>query len=266
VDTAWLFRTLGHRTTVKTRVLAGGMHSARQQVVRIDREAPTTLGAGTNRRFEQTVRKALEGCDAVLLSDYGYGLVTPSLASMVKRWLHRSKRRRQPPVLVDSRYDLLRYRGLTACTPNQSEAEQLLRVRIEDDSRALERAGRAILKRTRTQATLLTRGSRGMALFQPGVRTEHIQIYGSDEVTDVTGAGDTVIATMTVALAAGASVLGHPANAVAMLANHLAARGEEIPAGTLILSGGATEAIPVAAGDAISVRFQDLGSVSMRFV
>lgn len=69
-----------------------------------------------------------------------------------------------------------------------------------------------------------------------------------------------------VALAAGASVLGHPANAVAMLANHLAARGEEIPAGTLILSGGVTEAIPVAAGDAISVRFQDLGSVSMRFV
>jgi rfaE bifunctional protein kinase chain/domain len=205
VDTAWLFRTLGHRTTVKTRVLAGGMHSARQQVVRIDREAPTTLDAATNRRFERAVRKAIEGCDAVLLSDYGYGLVTPSLASTVKRGLHRSRPRRQTPVLVDSRYDLLRYRGLTACTPNQSEAEQLLGVRIEADIRALERAGRAILKRTRTQATLLTRGSRGMALFQPGVPTEHIPIYGSDEVTDVTGAGDTVIATMTVALAAGAS-------------------------------------------------------------
>jgi len=67
-------------------------------------------------------------------------------------------------------------------------------------------------------------------------------------------------------MAAGASVLGHPAEAIAQLANHLAARGEEIPAGTYIMSGGATEAIPVAAGDSIQVRFQDLGSVSMRFV
>lgn len=69
-----------------------------------------------------------------------------------------------------------------------------------------------------------------------------------------------------VAMAAGAAVLGHPAVAVAALANHLATRGEEIPAGTFIMSGGATEAIPVAAGHSISVRFQDLGSVSMRFV
>lgn len=69
-----------------------------------------------------------------------------------------------------------------------------------------------------------------------------------------------------VAMAAGASVLGHPAEAIAQLANHLAARGEEIPAGTYIMSGGATEAIPVTAGDSIQVRFQDLGSVSMRFV
>lgn len=69
-----------------------------------------------------------------------------------------------------------------------------------------------------------------------------------------------------VAMAAGAAVLGHPAAAVAMLANHLAQRGEEIPAGTFIMSGGATEAVPVAKGDSIQVRFQDLGSVSMRFV
>jgi 2-oxo-3-hexenedioate decarboxylase len=69
-----------------------------------------------------------------------------------------------------------------------------------------------------------------------------------------------------VAMAAGAAVLGHPAAAVAMLANTLARRGEEVPAGTLILSGGATEAIPVTAGDSIHVRFQDLGSLSLRFV
>jgi len=152
VDTSWLVRPPGHRTTVKTRILAGSMHAARQQVVRIDREAPTKLNAASHRRFEQIVSKAVDGCDAVLLSDYGHGLVTANLASMIRRLLHRSTRRRETPILVDSRYDLLRYRGLTACTPNQSEAEQLLGVRIEDDLRALERAGRAILKRTRTKA------------------------------------------------------------------------------------------------------------------
>jgi rfaE bifunctional protein kinase chain/domain len=106
---------------------------------------------------------------------------------------------------VDSRYDLLRYRGLTACTPNESEVEQMLDVRIGDDLRTLERAGREVLKRTRMQAVLITRGSRGMALFETGRSTVHIPIFGSDEVADVTGAGDTVIATMTLAIAAGAS-------------------------------------------------------------
>jgi rfaE bifunctional protein kinase chain/domain len=109
------------------------------------------------------------------------------------------------PILLDSRYNLLRYRGLTACTPNESEVEQLLGVRIGDNIRVLERAGRALLKRTRMQAVLITRGSRGMALFETGRPTVHVPIFGSDEVTDVTGAGDTVIATMTLAIAAGGS-------------------------------------------------------------
>jgi rfaE bifunctional protein kinase chain/domain len=109
------------------------------------------------------------------------------------------------PILVDSRYDLLRYRGLTACTPNESEVEQMLEVRIGESVRILERAGRELLKRTRMTAVLITRGSRGMALFETGRPTIHIPIFGSDEVTDVTGAGDTVIATLTLVVAAGGS-------------------------------------------------------------
>jgi rfaE bifunctional protein kinase chain/domain len=112
---------------------------------------------------------------------------------------------RGTPILVDSRYRLLQYTGLTACTPNEPEVEHALGVRINDDLRALERAGRAVLERTRNRAVLITRGSRGMALFQRGVPTVHIPIFGSDEIADVTGAGDTVMATMTLALAAGAS-------------------------------------------------------------
>jgi rfaE bifunctional protein kinase chain/domain len=109
------------------------------------------------------------------------------------------------PVLLDTRYRLLEYRGLTTCTPNESEVEQVLGVRIDDDPEVLERAGRTLLRRTEMNALLITRGSRGMALFQPKQDTIHIPIFGSDEVADVTGAGDTVIATLTLSLASGAS-------------------------------------------------------------
>ena len=108
-------------------------------------------------------------------------------------------------MLIDSRYALTRYSRLTACTPNESEVEQVLGVTIDDRPRVLERAGRALLKRTRMDAVLITRGSRGMALFEPDKPTVHIPIFGSDQIADVTGAGDTVMATMTLALAAGAS-------------------------------------------------------------
>ena len=94
---------------------------------------------------------------------------------------------------------------MTACTPNESEVEQLFGNRIGDDVRVLEKAGREILSRTKAEAVLITRGSRGMALFQPKQDTLHIPIFGSDQIADVTGAGDTVIATMTLALAAGST-------------------------------------------------------------
>lgn len=96
---------------------------------------------------------------------------------------------------------------MTTCTPNESEVEQLLGIHIGDNTRILERAGRELLRRTRSKAVLITRGSRGMALFETGSPTVHIPIYGSDQIADVTGAGDTVIATMTLALAAGSSFL-----------------------------------------------------------
>jgi rfaE bifunctional protein kinase chain/domain len=118
-------------------------------------------------------------------------------------------------VLVDTRYALLEYRDLTACTPNESEVEHALGITIDDDARALERAGRRVLETTGMQAVLITRGSRGMALFVPGERTVHLPIVGSDETVDVTGAGDTVMATMALALGAGASF-----EAAAHLANH----------------------------------------------
>jgi D-glycero-beta-D-manno-heptose-7-phosphate kinase len=205
VDRGQIVRAREYRTPVKTRILAGGVHAARQQVVRIDRESGWPLDEAVSAALAKKIEPALEGCDAVLLSDYGSGLVTPALAGTIRRVLSRRTRRRPIPVLLDSRYRLLDYRGLAACTPNESEVEQVLRVRIGDDVAALEKAGRVLLRRTGMQSVLITRGSRGMALFQPKHPTVHVPIFGSAEVTDVTGAGDTVIATFGLALAAGAS-------------------------------------------------------------
>ena len=202
VDRARIVRAAGAQTPVKTRILAGGIHSAKQQVVRIDRGVRRPIGREIREAFEETALKAVTRVDAVLVSDYGSGLINPRFVARLRA---AANERGPVPVLVDTRYRVLDYRGLTACTPNESEVEQALGVKINDDLRALERAGREILERTRMQAVLITRGSRGMALFQPAESTIHIPIFGSDEIADVTGAGDTVMATVTLALAAGAT-------------------------------------------------------------
>jgi rfaE bifunctional protein kinase chain/domain len=205
VDRSHVVRAREYRTPVKTRILAGGVHSAKQQVVRIDREPGWPLPPALARTVAEGLRGALDECDAVILSDYGSGLASATLAKAIRATLQRRARRRPVPILVDSRYGLLDYRSLTACTPNESEVEQVLGIRIGDDPAALERAGRLLLKRTGMKAVLMTRGSRGMALFEPKQPTTLVPIFGSDEVADVTGAGDTVIATFTLALSAGAS-------------------------------------------------------------
>ena len=213
VDRRGVVRAATHRTPVKTRILAGGIHSAKQQIVRIDRAANDGVDRATRALFERQAFEVASKADAVLVSDYGSGLVTPAFVSALRR---RTKQAGGPTaILVDSRYRVLDYRDLTACTPNESEVEQALGVRINDDAGVLERAGRELLERTGMQAVLITRGSRGMALFVPKSPTVLIPIFGSDEIADVTGAGDTVMATMTLALAAGASF-----EAAARLANY----------------------------------------------
>jgi rfaE bifunctional protein kinase chain/domain len=201
VDRAGVVRVPGAETPVKTRILAGGIHSAKQQVVRIDKSVKRRLDGRAREAFERAAIKAAKDADAVLVSDYGSGLVTPALVAR----LRKASAKASPPILIDTRYRLLAYRGLTACTPNESEVEQALGVRINDNLRTLETAGREILAQTSMQAVLITRGSRGMALFEPDKPTVHISIFGSDEIADVTGAGDTVMATVTLALAAGAT-------------------------------------------------------------
>jgi D-glycero-beta-D-manno-heptose-7-phosphate kinase len=203
VERKGLNRPGGYRTPVKTRILAGGIHSAKQQVVRIDRHTSEPVSDAQRQAAERAAVKAVRDADAVLISDYGSGLVTPRFVADLAAQLRRGKRR--VPILIDSRYALTKYRGLTACTPNESEVEQVLGVTIDDKNAVLERAGRKLLERTRMECVVITRGSRGMAVFEPGKKTVHIPIFGSDSIADVTGAGDTVMAAMTLALAAGAT-------------------------------------------------------------
>jgi rfaE bifunctional protein kinase chain/domain len=108
-------------------------------------------------------------------------------------------------VTVDARYQIGRYVSATAATPNEPEVEAALGIRIGNNTALLEKAGRTMLRRLRSQALLITRGRDGMALFEPRKPTVHIPIHGGSHNTDVTGAGDTVIAVFTLALAAGAT-------------------------------------------------------------
>ena len=198
-------------TPVKTRILAGGVHSAKQQMVRIDKATRLAEKSPARRAVLQALHDFPGRVDAVLVSDYGFGLLTPEL---VERAVALARKRRIP-VTVDSRFGLLGFKGMTAVTPNEQEVEAALGISIGNDLDHLEAAGRTLLRRLGVQAVVITRGGDGMAVFEPGQATLHIPIYGSDQVTDVTGAGDTVIATFTLALSAGAS----PAEA-ALLANY----------------------------------------------
>jgi rfaE bifunctional protein kinase chain/domain len=199
-----------YETPVKSRILAGRAHSTTQQIVRLDRYAALPPASAARRAVERALRAFRGAVDGVLVSDYGCGLLDAALVRTAVAFA----RRRKVPVTVDSRFALLRFRGMTAVTPNEPEVAEALGFTIGHDRRRLEAAGRTLLERLGCQAVLITRGRDGMALFEPGKRPLHIPIHGTDEVADVTGAGDTVIATFTLALAAGAA----PAEA-ARLAN-----------------------------------------------
>jgi rfaE bifunctional protein kinase chain/domain len=231
--TSGVIRAGGFVTPVKTRILAGGVHSAKQQVVRIDK-AGSAIRPAVARRVERSLARTLRRVHAVIVSDYGSGLATPALW---RRAVAAARLRRAPLSLIDSRYALAGFSGMTACTPNEAEVEALLGIRINDDRAMLERAGRTLLERLKCRAVLITRGSRGMALFEPDRPADLIPIVGSDEIADVTGAGDTVIATFTLALAAGATfgeaarIANHAGGLVVMKRGTATVTAEELLAG-----------------------------------
>jgi len=212
VDVAGVRARRGYRTPTKTRILAGARHSIKQQVVRFDVEGELELHA-EDRQFLAAQLARLHGRTRVaVLSDYGYGAVDPSLVPACREAVGASG-----TLVCDSRYRLAEFRGVDGATPNEEEAEALVGGPLGSragGTDALSAGARALRERLGARFLLVTRGSAGMVLLDAqGIA--HVPVHGTDQVADVTGAGDTVIGTFALALAAGASPLE-----AALLANY----------------------------------------------
>ena len=190
-----------YTTVTKTRILAGMTHTTRQQVVRIDREPHEAPNSHLTRELYLAARNYAHASDALLVSDYGYGAATPAIVTA----LREKGKLGAVPIILDSRYRMLQYEGITAATPNEPAVEEALGTRIGPDWNKLVIAGEELIARMKLQSLIITRGRDGMVAFDRKHKPVDIPIVGSDQVVDVTGAGDTVIAAFTAALAAGAT-------------------------------------------------------------
>ena len=196
IDVSGIVREPSWATPTKTRILAGALNGPKQQLARVDVDEVNPVGEGLAARLHAALKAAVEGADALVLSDYGYGLVQASGVEEVLGGVRVSA--------LDSRFDLRPYRGLVTATPNEEEFVEASGGWVEGDEEGLDAAGESLRSRLGLRALLVTRGRRGMCLFEEGKDPLKLPIVGSDQVVDVTGAGDTVMATYVLALSTGA--------------------------------------------------------------
>jgi D-beta-D-heptose 7-phosphate kinase/D-beta-D-heptose 1-phosphate adenosyltransferase len=194
VETRGVVRDGGRPTTVKTRVIA---HA--QQVVRTDRESRADLSGAVLERLLAPLAAELDRCEGMVVSDYGKGVITPAV---LERALGVAGERRVAVSVDPKESHIDAYRGVSILTPNQHEAGYVQGRRIVDEASLME-VGWGLQKRLAAEAVLVTRGAEGMSLFEKGGRYTYLPTVAR-EVYDVTGAGDTVVSVVAVALAAGA--------------------------------------------------------------
>jgi rfaE bifunctional protein kinase chain/domain len=210
IDVTGLVETEGVMTAVKTRVLAGALHTTRQQLLRVDRGA--TLPEAVARQSLSRVAKAMRVADALVVSDYGLGNVGPDLIRRLRQLARRV------PVLADSRFNAGAFRGVTLVKPNVPELAVLAGKPLRDLGE-IRREGRRLLKENSLKGLLVTRGRDGMVLLQTDGDNAVLPVWGSAEAVDVTGAGDTVLACFSAVYAATRDMLraAHLANVAAGL-------------------------------------------------
>lgn len=211
IDTGSIVQDPDRQTTQKVRLI--GEH---QQLLRYDRETTDKLTRTLEAKLIRTIHDAAQRCQAIVISDYGKGIITPAV---LKAAIHAARRRRIP-ITVDPKIEHFRlYKGVTCITPNMHEAWAGMRQIPREDEASVRELGWRILKTLRSRSVLITRGEKGMTLFEntnaPRSVT-HIPAQAK-EVFDVTGAGDTVVAVLSLALASGASL-----REAAVLSNHAA--------------------------------------------
>ncbi len=207
-DTSGIVADPGIETITKTRILGGDLNTVKQQVARIDRDSGFRPSEKSRSSLESALRKAAEEVEVLVVSDYGYSTISDSAVKVIKSAARKAK------VIVDSHDRIAEFTGAFGAVPNEGEAGRLAGMEIKCEADALE-AGRRIIQRMGFGFLLITRGNQGMILFEPGADPKVIPISGTDDITDVSGAGDTVTALMALGLSSGAT-----AYESAMIANH----------------------------------------------
>jgi rfaE bifunctional protein kinase chain/domain len=199
IDTQGILVEEEHTTFVKQRVVAGSPHSVKQQILRIDRCLPVEASSSYHSKISKRAQSMLSKMDAFIVSDYGLGIAQPVGLQPILEELRKQK----IPCFVDSRHNLTAYSGITAATPNEPEVETILGKTVDTEN--LSSAGNEILQKLDAKALIITRGKNGMMLFTSSAEPVSIPIFGSPDIVDVTGAGDTVISTFAMAVSAGIS-------------------------------------------------------------
>lgn len=200
INTEYMVKDSSRATTVKTRISGSCSQSITQQIVRIDRETIDELSPEIEAKVIEQMELAIPKHDAVILSDYNIGLLTEKV---IAKAIELAKKYNKI-IVVDSQKDLDKFQGVTSMTPNQPDSEKFVGFFIKDKE-SLEKAGKEMLAKTNAESALITLGGDGMALFEKNGNFVKVPVFNKTDVFDVTGAGDTVVATYTLAMAAGLS-------------------------------------------------------------
>jgi len=201
ISTKYLIQINNFQTPTKSRILAGEETAKKLQILRIDHEGKVPKDKSIHERLLKSLIKLRNDAQALLISDYNYFVVKEDIYKKILPGFRKAK----IPITLDSRFRILNFKGLTVSTPNESEVEDALKIEFNFDEKLIKKSGRHLLNLTEAEAILLTRGSKGMVLFEKKKTPWTIPIHGTTDIVDVTGAGDTVISVFTLALACGSS-------------------------------------------------------------
>ncbi|MBP7212053.1 bifunctional hydroxymethylpyrimidine kinase/phosphomethylpyrimidine kinase [bacterium] len=199
IDTKYLVVDKNRKTIVKTRISGSCSQSITQQIVRIDRQTNAPLSKETEEKVISNLEAAIKDYDAIILSDYHIGTLTQNIIDKTVELAKKDNK----VVVVDAQKELDKYKGVTSMTPNLPDTQKFVGFFVKDDE-TMNKAGKILLDASKAKAVLVTCGSKGMVVFNSNGDITPIPVFNKSEVFDVTGAGDTVTAIYTLALASGA--------------------------------------------------------------